>query len=127
MGDFERFKAAYPKREGSNPWKPAEQKFCALVKAGVDPEKIIQAAQQFARDEAKNVGTRFIPMARTWLNQWRFADIEVKAEAPPPMDWDAVCISFKKFGRWNRYAGPDPDSPACRCPREILAKHGIAA
>src|SRR5579859_3628532 len=110
MGDFDRFKAAYPKREGSNPWKPAEQKFNSLMKAGIEPERIISAAQQFAREEAKNVGTRFIPMAVTWLNQWRFADIVVDEPraGPPRIDWDAICKSYTMFGRWSRWAGPDP-------------------
>jgi hypothetical protein len=38
---FDRFKAAYPRRDGANPWQPAEKKFNALVKTGVDPEAMI--------------------------------------------------------------------------------------
>jgi len=40
-------------------------------------------------------------------------------------DWEAVCKSYKAFGKWSKWAGPDPDSEACRCPRDVLAKHGL--
>lgn len=73
---FEEFWRVYPRRDGPNPRKPAEQKFCALVKTGVNPDVMIQAARQLATDEAKrsNIGTRFIPQAMTWLNQQRWSD-----------------------------------------------------
>ncbi|MES2602117.1 MAG: hypothetical protein V4602_15045, partial [Pseudomonadota bacterium] len=65
---FDRFKAAFPRRDGANPWQPAEKKFNALVKTGVDAEVMIAAAAALARDEASrgNVGTKFIPQAITW-------------------------------------------------------------
>jgi hypothetical protein len=44
---------------------------------------------------------------------------------PPPMDWDAVLTTYKKVGHWSRDAGPDLESPACRCPPEFLEKHGL--
>ena len=119
MGDFDRFKSAYPRRQGSNPWKPAEQKFNSLVKAGVEPEKIILAAQQFAREEAKNVGTAFIPMARTWLNQWRFADVELTPEKPA-MDWDKIVSFYKRTGIWSKWAGADPESRASPTHRFVV-------
>lgn len=73
---FEEFWRAFPRRDGPNPRKPAEQKFSALVRTGVDPDLMIKAAKQLAADEARrsNVGTRFIPQAMTWLNQQRWAD-----------------------------------------------------
>jgi hypothetical protein len=40
-------------------------------------------------------------------------------------NWDAILETYKTVGRWSRHAGPDPESPACRCPRELLEKHGI--
>lgn len=125
---FERFKKAYPKRDGSNPWQPAQKKFDALVKSGVDPEVIIASAQRFAQLEAArgNFGSRFVPMASTWLNQQRYADlVEHTPVAEPEMHWDAILTTYKRFGHWSKYAGPDPDSPACRCPHELLVKHGI--
>lgn len=73
---FAEFWLAYPRRDGPNPRKPAEQRFSSLVKAGVDPGMMIEAAKKLAVDEAArgNVGTRFIPQAVTWLNQQRWAD-----------------------------------------------------
>lgn len=40
-------------------------------------------------------------------------------------NWDSIIETYKKVGQWSRHAGPDPESPACRCPRELLEKHGI--
>jgi uncharacterized protein YdaU (DUF1376 family) len=39
--------------------------------------------------------------------------------------WESVVKTYKEVGRWSRDAGPEPPSPACRCPRDILEKHGI--
>ncbi len=128
---FVRFKFAYPKRGGANPWRPAEKKFNALVKSGFDPEKIIAGARQFAVEEGirGKVGTQFIPMAVTWLNQKRFEDYAKAEDAEPNLEkfWDDVLTSYKKFGIWSRWAGPEPQSPACKCPRELLEKHGLTA
>jgi hypothetical protein len=126
--EFERFKKAFPRRDGANPWHPAEKKFSALVKTGVDPEIIIRAALELAREEGArgNVGTKFIPQAVTWLNQQRFQDYAIGAfDARAELDWDAVLTSFKQFGHWSREAGPDLSSPACRAPKEMLEKHGL--
>src|SRR5882724_9166517 len=81
---FLQFKAAYPRRDGSNPWQPALKKFETLVKSGVDPELIIAAAVKFSQEEAArgNIGSRFIPQAVTWLNQHRFADIAQQNNPP---------------------------------------------
>lgn len=123
---FERFKKAYPKRAGANPWKPAATKFAALVKSGVDPEKIISAAAAMAIEEKRKVGTEFIPMAVTWLNQQRYGDVSA-AEATPRIEdhWVTVLESYRRFKIWSRYAGPDPDSPACRCPLPLLQQYGL--
>lgn len=125
---FLRFKAVWPKRDGANPWQPAEKKFNALVKTGVDPEIMIAAAKSLAREEFArgNIGTKFIPQAITWLNQQRFQDhAAVAFDARAPLDWDAVLTSYKKFGHWSREAGPDLSSPACRAPKDMLEKYGL--
>ena len=127
--DFKRFKAAFPRRDGANPWQPAEKKFNALVKTGVDPEVMISAAAALAREEGArgNIGSKFIPQAITWLNQQRFHDYAAAAfsDAPEGLNWDAVLTSYKKFGHWSREAGPHLDSPACRVPKEMLEKYGL--
>jgi hypothetical protein len=126
---FERFKAAWPKRDGANPWQPAEKKFWALVKTGVDPEIMITAAVALAREEGArgNIGTKFIPQAITWLNQQRFQDYAAASFDGDELNWDAVLSDFKKSGRWSRFAGPDLESPACRAPKDLLEKYGLEA
>jgi hypothetical protein len=129
--DFERFKKAYPRRDGSNPWQPAEKKFKALVKTGVNPEAIIAGAAALAREEGArgNVGTKFIPQAITWLNQQRWIDHAAAAfgssDQSAEVNWDGVLSFYKKTGVWERGAGPDPDTLACRAPPELLEKYGI--
>lgn len=73
---FEEFWRSFPRRDGPNPRKPAEQKFSALAKTGVDPETMVAGVKQLAIDESRrgNVGTRFIPQAVTWLSQQRWSD-----------------------------------------------------
>lgn len=113
---FEEFWLAYPRRDGPNPRKPAEQRFATLVKSGVDPQTMIDAAKELCEAEQKrgNIGTRFIPQALTWLNQQRWSDhaavammqalvaaenlskkVHVKADTP---QWDA----------WARHLGKAP-------------------
>lgn len=125
---FDDFWKEYPKREGDNPRKPAEKKFNALVKTGVDPELIIAGARQ-ASSAARtrgDYGSRFIPQAIKWLNDQRFQDYAVfSCEPAAAINWDSVIEMFKKTGHWSRYAGPDPDSPACRAPLHLLEKHGL--
>jgi hypothetical protein len=45
--------------------------------------------------------------------------------APPVVDWDKTCAFFKRTGRWFYEAGPEPGMSGCRCPPEIIAKHGL--
>lgn len=73
---FERFKEAYPRRDGAQPWKPAEKKFIAMVKTGVDPEEIIAGAVAASAEARRNnsFGTPYVPQAVTWLNQQRWTD-----------------------------------------------------
>jgi len=129
--DFEEFWKAYPRRDGPNPRKPAESKFIALVKTGVDPAVMIGAARELTSQETArgNIGTRFIPQAITWLSQQRWSDhaaVAFASDVPKEVDWDAVCESYKKYGIWSKHApGNDPGSPSCLCPPEILEKHGL--
>ncbi|MET4184944.1 hypothetical protein ABIB94_007073 [Bradyrhizobium sp. JR7.2] len=124
---FEEFWKAYPRREGPNPRKPAEQKFNALAKTGVDPAMMIAAVKRMATEQARDVGTRFIPQAITWLNQQRWSDhaaVAFSASAIPDKIAleDAVSI-FAKTGQWSRHA---PVADISQAPAELLAKHGIS-
>lgn len=71
---FEDFWIVFPRREGSNPKKPARDRFARLVAKGFDPQAIIAGAKALAAEHP--TPTRFVPQAITWLNQERFADAE---------------------------------------------------
>jgi hypothetical protein len=121
---------AYPRRDGPNPRAPAEKKFDALVKSGVDPEMMI-AEEKLAQSESSrgNIGTRFIPQAVTWLNQQRWADHAAVAflveQAGHEFPIEQAVKMFTKLGRWSRHAGPEPGQVGCRASAELLAKHGL--
>jgi len=123
---FDEFWKEYPKRDGDNPRKPAEKKFNALVKTGVDPDAIIAGAKRASQDaRRRNIyGTPYVPQAIKFLNDQRFLDIAVAAAEPElsEVDWPQVVAMWRKSGHWSRWAGPDPDSPACRCPPELLER-----
>ncbi|WP_163150427.1 YdaU family protein [Bradyrhizobium uaiense] len=132
---FEEFWTAYPRREGPNPRKPAESKFNALVKTGLDPEMLINAAKKLAMDEngRGNIGTRFIPQAVTWLNQQRWSDhaaVAALADAAGTTVSELQLESAVKFYArtrvWSRHAGPEPGLTGCKVPAELLAKYGLA-
>jgi hypothetical protein len=125
---FDQFWKAYPAREGANPKAPAEKLFLAAVKAGADPEDIVRGARACASRESKNIGTPFIPQAVKWLRDKRWLDYLEPIPSEAPVDWDAFCLSYKKFGFWSKHApGNEPGLTGCLCPPEILAKHGIGA
>lgn len=127
---FEEFWKERPRRDGDDPRKPAEKKFNALVKTGVDPEMIISGAKlaSAAARERGIYGTKFIPQTVKWLNDQRFVDYAAEAynaDEPKGIDWDAVLTSFKRFRVWSKHAGPDLDSPECRVPADMLVKYGL--
>lgn len=128
---FEEFWKAYPRRKGDNPRKTAEAKFNALVKTGLDPQMLIDAIKQYAIDKADKIGTEYIPMASTWLNQQRWTDHAAVAAlqhlggeaAQFPIE-EAVKM-FAKGGFWSRHAGPEPGLTGCKASPELLAKYGL--
>lgn len=73
---FGEFWATYPRRDGSNPKQPAEQKFVRLVEAGTDPAEITAGARRYAAAVAGE-DPRFVAQAVTWLNQGRWRDDHV--------------------------------------------------
>jgi hypothetical protein len=123
---FEDFWKAYPRREGPNPRKPAEQKFNALAKTGVDPAMMIAAVRRMALDQARDVGTRFIPQAITWLSEQRWMDHAATAFSvsaiPDKIPLEDAVRQYAKTGHWSRHA---PVSDVSQAPAEVLAKHGL--
>ncbi len=80
--DFDAFWAAYPRRLGANPRSPARTSYDKALKRGAKPEELIEAVKRFAADPTAKVGTEFIPMASTWLNQRRWEDYSGGAATP---------------------------------------------
>jgi hypothetical protein len=123
---FAEFWRAYPRRDGANPRRPAEQKFHALVAAGIAPAVLIAAVKRFAALEAtrKAAGTRFIPQAMTWLAQERFSDAAA-SEPPGTFDIADAVRLYARTGHWSRHAGPEPGLNGCRASADLLARHGL--
>jgi hypothetical protein len=71
---FEKFKAAYPRRKGSNPWKPARAQFDIALKSGADPAKIIAAVRAGVGYDIEKINTEYIPQAVKWLRDRRWED-----------------------------------------------------
>jgi hypothetical protein len=44
---------------------------------------------------------------------------------PADIDWRNVLTFYKKSGIWSKWAGPDPNSPACKAPPELLREFGL--
>lgn len=126
---FDDFWKAYPRRQGDNPRKPAEDKFNRLVKTGVDPQVMIDAVRAMASAKAGDVGTQFIPQAVTWLNQQRWIDhaaVAFEAEAPREMPIEDAVKVLARTGTWSRNANsPAPGEPGCKASVELLAKYGF--
>jgi hypothetical protein len=80
---FETFWRSYPpRRPHQNPKKPARQKFDAALKRGVRFADIQRGVENFARYvEQEHTDPKYVPQAKTWLHQERWADHQ---EAPEP-------------------------------------------
>jgi hypothetical protein len=129
---FDEFWQAYPRRDGPNPRRPAEQKFHALVKSGVEAAMLIAAVKRLACEEVakNNIGTRFIPPAMTWLSQQRWADHAATALAQdtvaPQLAIEDAVKMFAKTRHWSKWAGPEPGMLGCRASPELLAQYGLS-
>lgn len=125
--DFERFRAAYPKRDGTDPKEPARKKFEAMVKSGINPDLIIAGAEVFAAAEQKrgNIGSRFIPHSATWLNKRQWEDHQPQRETSAASEAESWRIPVENWRRdpstWASHAwGPAPGEPGCQVPKSLL-------
>jgi len=83
---FEEAWQAYPRRDGGNPKAPAAKRFLSAVKAGAEPQMIIDGVKRFAVAEVRNIGTPFIPQMVKWLNDQRWLDYGPNMPTTPQFD-----------------------------------------
>jgi hypothetical protein len=126
---FDRFRLAYPKRDGTQDWPKAREVFGRMVKSGTDPEAIIGGAQRYAADCRRRgvEGGQYVKQARTWLNGrlWEEYGGAPSPEAPA-IDWRGLVGRYAGGGSWPSGAGPAPDFGGCRAPPELLIEYGFA-
>lgn len=122
---FEEFWKVYPRREGSNPRKTAEEQFLKAVKSGEDPDAIIAGARRCAEKESKNVGTPYIPQAVKWLRDRRWEDYNAAAVTELPRrelieaNWRFKLEYLERKGYWD-LRSPEPGKPGCDIPKEFI-------
>ncbi|MGU3496117.1 hypothetical protein ACLBXM_18910 [Xanthobacteraceae bacterium A53D] len=131
---FERFKAAYPKRDGQQDWPKAREAFDRFASNGADPEAIIRGAELYAADVRRRgvEKTQFVKQARTWLNGklWlEMNELATPSTSPPvvpgwPQNLPApdVCKAAWSRGQWPGAWGAPPGSPTCRVPAELVTQ-----
>ena len=126
--EFDEFWESFPKRIGSNPKKPAMEKFKRAVKKAGSSKPIIEAAKAYAKEEGiRNKGKRseYTKQAVTWLNQECWNDFDsVQKQDNGIGKW---VESYAKHGVWKDILGPKPDQQGCRAPQEILERYGYAS
>jgi Protein of unknown function (DUF1376) len=111
-------------------WQPNERNIEVAHNAGLTDARIDEETRRF-RSYNRARGTLFTDLDAAWdawcLNAKPAAKPEEPADhgAPKPADWENAASFFARSGRWFRDIGPEPGQAGCRCPREILEKHGI--
>lgn len=114
---FEAWWKAYPRKLNGSKSK-ASARFERLSEA--DKQLAEQALGPFKRSVAKTE-ERYIPHATTWLNERRFET--VKADLGPEASddlWRQRLGMWAARGTWSQSWGPDPDSPACKAPADLI-------
>jgi hypothetical protein len=128
------------KRRGvrlSADWLPTSDGHSFALREGFSVSEVDREVQKF-RDywiARPGVGGTKLDWDATW-RQWVRKGAESAGKTPAPtangaspdagVDWDKTAALYAKTGHWSRWAGPAPDHNGCRCPREVLEKHGIA-
>ncbi len=131
--EFEQFWKVKPKRKGSNPKDLARIKFIRAVASGIEPQKIVAAAQAWAKQERDNEkdGTEYVAMAVTWLNQKRFNDFAEIPLSETQAEIERTCNAKGWFwidGRWqNKGVGYVPDSTETNTIERSAASHSAEA
>jgi uncharacterized protein YdaU (DUF1376 family) len=127
---FEKLRSVYPKRDGQQPRKPAFEKFGKLVRKGVDPERIIEAAKVYAAEVRRHgkENTPFVKQVVPWLNTAPWEQIASattsQTETVPADRWRSLLGLYAESGVWHwRALSPEPGKPGCKIPTEIIDEY----
>ena len=82
---------------------------------------------------SRDWGSTFYLFAKRWKERAAKAApprVELSRGADKPFvptekDWDGAVRIYAANGRWNPAFGADPLTGRCKCPKDILVKHGI--
>lgn len=82
-----------------------------------------------ALEDVKTMAAQLSDSDLSVLDSWP-VQFEATASLTRPEDfteatWDDLATLYARTGHWGRYAGPDPTSPACKCPKAILQRNNI--
>lgn len=110
---FYSFWAAYPRRKGANPRAVAEKKYLLAIKNGATPEHLLSSVLKYT-DELKEqnlIGTPYVCMASTWLNQKRWLDYAPDPAGEARINKADTFMKSKGWG-WNgqRWVKERPDA-----------------
>ncbi len=127
---FEQFWSAYPKRKGANPKHPASLRFEAALKAGTDPEVIIDGAKRYgtAEGELGHLEGPYVKQAVAWLNQRCWEDypaIEIKPINGTPQPPDPSMPSHEELLRIYGNQGKPTDGENPEFADEGIFQRGI--
>ena len=114
---FEAWWKSYPRKLNASK-KRASTAFERLPEAlKAQAESALPA---FRRSMAKTE-EQFIPHPSTWLNERRFETVAAEAgEDAGDETWLARLAHWAGRGTWSEKWGPDPNSPACKAPAELI-------
>lgn len=119
--------------ELSASWQPSETNIEVAHDYGLTDMEIDDQARAFVNN-ALSKGL----MSRNWNASWAVwcqRERDFKAKQPPKaaprvelntaIDWDRHAAFFAKTGIWSKGIGNEPGMLGCKCPPEVLLKHGI--
>ncbi|MBB2964330.1 DUF1376 domain-containing protein [Methylobacterium sp. R2-1] len=142
---FAEFWAAYPRRGGDNPRKPALRAYVAAIRRGATHAVIMANLRRYAADLAERgkIGSEFVAQATTWLNQDRFEPMAGQTDplGGPSSDPRAFLASLtdddwrRHVSGWRRTGGQwllaqrtaPPNDPRTLVPQHILDEFSLGA
>jgi hypothetical protein len=105
----------------------SERILAYAVRLGLSNSEVVREHTKFC-NHAKQTDRRcaeWEPAEETWMlgAAERLGKQPTTGSVAP--DWNVVIELYKRTGHWSRWAGPDPESPACKAPPDLLEKHGL--